>query len=165
MKHSTIEYRSLVKDIFLQPNIKKMFDYIQHGNVTCLEHSIRVSYKSYKICKFLKLDYKSAARGGLLHDYFLYDWHQSPYRLHGFTHPGRALANADRDFTLNKAERDIIKKHMWPMTIIPPRHIESFIVCLVDKYCSTIEVFRSIDEEFDHAYLFSDRVEPVVIND
>ena len=36
-------------------------------------------------------------------------------------------------------EADIIKKHMWPLTIIPPRYMESLIVSLVDTYCSAMD--------------------------
>lgn len=150
MKQSRREYIKSVRDLLAHDNVRLMSDHIQHGNVTCLEHSKRVSYKSYKVCKLLKLDHVAAARGGLLHDYFLYDWHESPYRLHGFTHPRRALINANRDFKLSKKEQDIIKKHMWPMTLIPPLYLESLVVCMVDKYCSTIEIFKSVDEEFNH---------------
>ncbi len=39
-------------------------------------------------------------------------------------------------------EKDIIKKHMWPMTAVPPKYKESFIVTCVDKYCATIEFFK-----------------------
>lgn len=159
MKQTRREYTELVKDLFAHDNVRQMSEFIQHGNVSCLHHSKRVSYKSYKICKFLKLDYKSAARGGLLHDYFLYDWHEYSYRMHGLTHPKRALANANRDFKLNKIEQDIIKKHMWPITIIPPRHLESLIVCLVDKYCSAIEVFRSVEDELNHVDEFFEDAE------
>lgn len=154
------EYKYIVRDIFSHHNVRKMSGYIQHGNVTCLDHSIRVSYRSYRVCKFLKLDYKSAARGGLLHDYFLYDWHKSPYRLHGFTHPRRALNNANRDFNLNIKEQDIIRKHMWPLTAIPPMCIEAFVVCMVDKYCSTIEVFKSVDEDLSFVDVMPEEVEP-----
>jgi uncharacterized protein len=91
----------------------------------------------------LRLDYRSAARGGLLHDYFLYDWHHAPYKLHGFKHPNRALKNAQNDFDLNKIEIDIIKKHMWPLTVTPPRYLESLIVGMVDKGCTISEVIRN----------------------
>jgi uncharacterized protein len=120
-----------------------MDKFMQHANVSCLEHSFYVSYVSYSICKRLKLDYSSAARGGLLHDFFLYDWHGTKIKtLHGVKHPGIALENANKYFELNSLEKDIIKKHMWPLTIVPPMHTESFIVTLVDKYCTTMEVLR-----------------------
>ena len=72
----------------------------------------------------LKVDRDSLVRGALLHDYFLYDWHdrRPERRIHGFTHTGIALHNADRDFELNDIERDIIGKHMFPLTVVPPRY-------------------------------------------
>lgn len=34
----------------------------------------------------------------------------------GFGIPGRALENAQRDFVLSDIERDIHRKHMFPLT-------------------------------------------------
>lgn len=120
--------------------------YIQHGDTSCLMHMIAVAYYSDKTAEFLRL--KRIHRhelivGALLHDYFLYDWHdgRKERRIHGFTHPGIAFKNADEDFDLSDIAADIIKKHMFPLTIIPPVYIESWIVCLVDKICSVYEAF------------------------
>jgi len=83
-------------------------------------------------------------RGGLLHDFFLYDWHVKNQRkgLHGFTHPRVALENAIEHFDLNDTEKDIIEKHMWPLTIRLPKTKESLVVSLVDKYCSLLEIAK-----------------------
>jgi hypothetical protein len=80
-------------------------------------------------------------RGALLHDYFLYDWHEKDggHRLHGFRHPAFALYNASKDFSLNRKERNIIARHMFPLTVLPPRCLEAWIVCFVDKYCAFSE--------------------------
>ena len=43
------------------------------------------------------------------------------------------------DFNLNEKERDIILKHMFPLTVKPPRFKESYIVMLADKYCAVYE--------------------------
>jgi uncharacterized protein len=136
-------FESSIRDLMLSPVVHSMDQYIHHGQVTCLEHCLSVSWHSYLVCRRLGLDYRAAARGGLLHDLYLYDWHfaDSHTGLHGFNHPATALRNARRYFSLNLREQDIIAKHMWPMTIIPPRHRESLVVCLVDKYCALIEVF------------------------
>jgi uncharacterized protein len=104
-----------------------------------------VAYLSYRVCKFLKLDYRSAARGALLHDFFLYDWrnHDVPdlarKKFHGIEHPTIAVANAKKHFSINEIEEDIIKKHMWPLTLTPPKYKESFIVSFADKYLSSKE--------------------------
>lgn len=125
--------------------VKSMEQYFQHGETSCLSHSIAVALISLKIVHHLglKCDKQSLIRGALLHDYFLYDWHKSdkPFRFHGLTHPKTALKNASTDFDLTHIEKDIIKKHMFPLTLTPPKHRESLIVCLADKICAVYEVF------------------------
>lgn len=142
--YSYIEYKKCINDLMQNETVRSMEKFMQHSNVTCLEHSIYVSYISYLICRRLRLDYLSAARGGLLHDFFLYDWHiTKPNKgLHGFTHPHTALENANKNFCLNEIEKDIILKHMWPLIIRLPKYKESFIVSFVDKYCTLMEIIK-----------------------
>ena len=123
--------------------------YMQHGKTSVYRHSISVAYGSYKAAKKLNqkgmnLDEKAVIRGALLHDYFLYDWHvKSENRpLHGFFHPGRALKNAECDFQLNDMERDIIYKHMFPLTLYLPKYKESVLVCVMDKWVATVETIK-----------------------
>lgn len=138
------EYIECIRDLIDHDIVRSMKNYIQHSNIDCLEHSLYVSYSGYLVCKRLGLDYRSAARGGLLHDFFLYDWHiGKPYRgLHGFKHPYIALKNANQYFHLNGMEQDVICKHMWPMTIKPPKYKETCIVIAADKYCAFMEIFN-----------------------
>ncbi|TCX50567.1 MULTISPECIES: HD domain-containing protein [unclassified Dehalobacter] len=136
------EYRDCIQELIINEKLYVMEKYIHHNQSTCLEHSFSVSYTSFILCRTLGLDFRSAARGGLLHDFFLYDWHTTkPEKgLHGFTHPSAALENAGRYFILNDVEKDIIIKHMWPLTVKTPRYIESFIVAFADKYCTLYEI-------------------------
>ncbi|MFL0194785.1 HD family phosphohydrolase [Clostridium sp. WILCCON 0269] len=138
------EYKHCINDLIQNEAVLSMGNFIQHSNISCLRHSIYVSYMSYLVCKKLGLDYSSAARGGLLHDFFLYDWHIKRYDsgLHGFTHPYTALGNANKLFHLNDVEKDIIVKHMWPLTIKLPKYKESFVVTLADKYCASMEIIK-----------------------
>lgn len=137
------EYLSCIGDLIAHPLVLSMKNYIQHGNTDCLGHCLYVSYTGYLLCRRLGLDHRSAARGGLLHDFFLYDWHQkgSSGGLHGFTHPRTALRNADGHFDLGAVEKDIIAKHMWPMTLTPPLYKETLIIIAADKYCALREIF------------------------
>ncbi|UWG96692.1 HD domain-containing protein [Dehalobacter sp. DCM] len=139
-------YLECVGDLIRNDQLYTMADYLQHGNTTCLEHSFYVSFLSYRLCKAWGFDYRSAARGGLLHDFFLYDWHkQKPDSgLHGLVHPRIALKNAKKYFRLNPAEEDIILKHMWPLTIVPPACKEALLVSVIDKYCTGMEVIGSV---------------------
>ena len=140
------EYDNIVKDIINNKKVLEMKKYKQHFNTNCYEHSLDVSYISYKVGKKLHLDYKSLARAGMLHDLFLYDWHVKNGRkgFHAFTHGKCALNNASQLFDLNKKEKDMIKKHMWPVTPIPPFSIEGFILTLVDKYCASKEIVKHV---------------------
>ncbi len=119
-------------------------DYIQHGSVSVYAHCISVAAESLRIARRLRLnvDTDSLIRGALLHDYFLYDWHDNPdgrHNLHGFTHPYKALKNAIEDFDLNEKECDIIVHHMFPLVPVPPHSKEAWVVCLADKICATRE--------------------------
>ena len=42
-----------------------------HHGINRYDHSLRVARKTYKICKKFKLNYVSATRAALLHDFFL----------------------------------------------------------------------------------------------
>lgn len=137
------DYGACVRDLLESPGVRTMDGFIQHGTVSCLTHCRHVSYLSFVACRLFGLDAPAAARGGLLHDYFLYDWHTSaPCRWHGFRHPGLALKNARRDFVLTGVEEEIIARHMWPLTITPPQHAAAFMVSIADKICTTAEVLE-----------------------
>ncbi|WP_100065291.1 HD domain-containing protein [Miniphocaeibacter massiliensis] len=118
-------------------------EFIQHGETSVYEHSIKVAYLSCEIAmKYnLKVDYKLLIRGALLHDYFLYDWHDRKAHdgWHGFRHPKRAWENAKKEFSLTKVEGDIILKHMFPLVPFLPKYKESWIVCMADKISATTE--------------------------
>jgi len=138
------EYYETVSDILRHEEFRKLKDYFHH-NSSIYRHVHDVAYLSYRISKFLGLDYRSTARGALLHDFFLYDWrnHDAPdlprEKFHGLEHPKIAVANARKYFSLNDIEEDIIRKHMWPLTLVPPKYKESYIVSFADKYLSSKE--------------------------
>ena len=131
-------------DILSSDGMKSEKNFIHHGDFSCFDHSLRVAAASvYIAVKFgISVDMRSLVRGALLHDYFLYDWHENDpsHRLHGFHHAKRALMNAEHDFCLNNIEKEIIIRHMFPLNITPPRYAESRIVCLADKLCAAGEV-------------------------
>ena len=136
-------------DILHSENFQKTRHHIQHGTMPVYRHCLDVAKQSIQINKALGLgcSERDLIRGALLHDYFLYDWHTqdyvSPHKLHGFYHPGRALKNAQQEYQLTPRERDIIKKHMWPLTISAmPMCREAWIVTMADKWCSLMETFH-----------------------
>lgn len=123
--------------------LMKMKEYVQHGDVSTYDHAVLVAFYSCMLaCRLrLKYDERALIRGALLHDYYLYDWHEKEawHKWHGFRHPRFAMENAQRDFHLSEKEIEIIRKHMWPLTIIPPRCKEAWIVNGTDTWISLIE--------------------------
>lgn len=135
-------------DILNSQNFHMTKQHIQHGNVTVNAHVMNVARYSLALSEKLHIpcNRRALIRGALLHDYFLYDWHkpdmENPHKLHGFYHPGTALRNASKEYRLTKRERDIIKKHMWPLTVVPPACREAWIVTMADKWCSLMETIH-----------------------
>ena len=128
------------------PDVKIMGQYAQHRTNNTLAHVCHVASVSHKIEKafFLHLDEEALLKGAMLHDYYLYDFHQHPvsaYR-HGTGHAAIALSNAEKVFALNSKERNIIYSHMWPLNLTHlPRCREAWVVTVADKVCEIEEMF------------------------
>lgn len=120
----------------------KLSDQEMRHFVSC----VRVAYVSYFFAArlYLSVDQERLVRGAILHDLYLYDWHEKKSgrpRLHGFRHPGVALQNARQHDQPSPLEEDSIQSHMWPLTIRSlPKSKEAAIVCLTDKLCSLAEI-------------------------
>ncbi len=150
MLEISAEHEEILKDVLCEINaasFRQGRQFVQHGNTNVCKHSIMVAYRCCQIAenRGLSVSYKEMIRGALLHDYFLYDWHDREHehkRPHGFYHPSAALKNATRDFVLTDIEKDIIKKHMFPLTPIPPKYTESWLVCISDTVCSIGETLK-----------------------
>ena len=133
------DYTMLIEDILENKEFQKLENIVHHGT-SRLKHSIKVSYYSYQICKVLRLDHISAARAGLLHDFFLEKNNIKKQKLKSFfIHPRIALKNAIEHFELNEKEKNIIMSHMFPINIILPEYLESWIVSIIDKIIGTYE--------------------------
>ena len=157
------EFNNIIRPLIENDTVQQMKNFRQHYETTCFDHCLTAAYYCYCICKKYNLDYKSATRAAMLHDLFLYDWRKrQPDRkgLHAFTHGRTACENACKLFDLNDKEKDIIIKHMWPVTIAFPKSFEGFILTFVDKYCAMYESFEILKSRlfmkktFRHAYIF-----------
>lgn len=144
-------FHDCVKDISLSPVFQSMDKFVQHGDISTMEHTICVAYCAFNLARKKGLDYRTTARGALLHDLYLYDWHikdfkKRPPLTHGFTHPAKAAENAKKYFNISDAEYKIIRNHMWPLTVfhIPPTK-EALTVSLADKHCAWRETMGTYD--------------------
>lgn len=129
----TLHRDPLLSDIIDHKLFLSMGSYRHHAKVSCLDHTLQVADLVYTMARCWGLDYHSATRGALLHDFYLYDWHTGGPGLHGLKHARIALRNAESVFSLNDIEKNAILRHMWPLTPIPPRYPESLLVSLADK--------------------------------
>lgn len=143
----TDEYIEIISPIITNKEFLKRKNYHHHENRSVYGHSLLVSIYSYHLAKKIGMDYRSAAIGGLLHDFYYEDWQLSTKKKslkesHGFVHAREALENSRRIFPqlLNKKIENIILRHMFPLNFVPPLYLESWLISFVDKYCS-MEVF------------------------
>ena len=146
------EFMEIIKPLIENEKVQEMKKYRQHYETTCYDHCLEASYYCYKICKKFKLDYISSAKAAMVHDLFLYDWRKrQPDRkgLHAFTHGKTAYENASKILDLNPMQKDMIIKHMWPLTLALPRYKETYILTLVDKYCALSESFHEIASRYE----------------
>lgn len=147
-----------VSDIYFSDEVQSLKQYEQHLEIDRLQHITTVAYLSYKICKKLSLNYESAAKAAVMHDLVYYDWRDGKtgkwHKLHGYKHPNYACLNAMELYPeLSDMEDNIIRRHMWPLTVMPPKYKEGFVVTFSDKYCAAIEVLYSINKNYRRKFL------------
>lgn len=139
------EYYAHVEDIISHPEVQRLSQFTQHGDSNRLQHCISVSFMGFLMARRLKLNARAVARGGLLHDLFFYYSQDKIFDgLHFLVHPRIALANSEALFELTDLEREIIACHMFPVCTRFPRHWESQIIQLADKYCAVNEAIAFI---------------------
>lgn len=151
-------FLDIVGDLLHSDEVQSLQIFEQHLDIDRLQHITSVAYISYQLSKKFKLNYKSAARAAVLHDLVYYDWRDGVngkwHKLHGYKHPRLAVMNSKELYPdLSALEEDIIKKHMWPLTVIPPKYLEGFIVTFADKYCAAREVYYSKNLKYKNKFL------------
>ena len=116
------EFYLHIQPLLQNEQVQGMESYIQHNCFSRLSHSLDVAYYSFFIAKLLRWDTASTARGALLHDLYFYDRRKEGRNPKGHlrSHPKLALENARKVCELNKVEENIIRRHMWLVTLTPP---------------------------------------------
>ena len=144
------EFFSLFADLWHTPEVQSLKQYPQHSDIDRLRHILSVTYVAYRLALDKNADPVQTVRGGILHDLFYYDWHDGDWshRPHGYRHPGFALENARKLTKLTPIEENIIYRHMFPLTPIPPKYKEGLLVSFADKYCATLELLIADNEKF-----------------
>ncbi|MBR3815467.1 MAG: HD domain-containing protein [Clostridia bacterium] len=148
----------VVGDIYYSEEVQSLAQYEQHLEIDRLQHITGVAFIAYKLSKKLGLDYKAAARAATMHDLVYYDWRNGEtggwHKNHGYKHPKYACYNAkELCGNISDIEYDAILRHMWPLTLVPPKYKESFIVTFSDKYCAAREVLYSVSHRYKSKFL------------
>lgn len=137
-RYTDLEFERIISSVLEIEEFNRL-KFITHHGITRYEHSVRVAYLSYKVCKMLHLDYKEVTIAALLHDFFTdeveHENNTNKLRLH----PHCAVKNASKYFDLTEKQVDIISTHMFPVTFTPPKYIESWIVDFVDDIAALYE--------------------------
>ena len=147
------DWFNITKKIILSHEFQKR-KLMKHHDDTVFEHCILVSFEAYQISlKYDDIDSEICAIAGLLHDFYPEAWQYTKslekldesYRqrflnnkklnMHGFVHGKKAMENAYKYYPkiMNKKIANSIKNHMFPLTIIPPRYKEGWIITMADK--------------------------------
>lgn len=142
MEHHLSSFCQTTGDLLHSHPVRSMAQWAHHGPITCLDHSLFVAYLSYRAARILGLDARAAARGGLLHDLYLYDPRDRSAHPGNqcFDHPRAAARNAGELTELSPKEHNIILSHMWPLGGAMPRSAEALLVDLVDTVCAGMEL-------------------------
>lgn len=136
-----------IKYLIKNGKFAQLKNHRHHRNYSTYEHSVSVAKLSLNIAdKFrIKTDREELVTAALLHDYYLYDWHDfsdGTHRFHGFRHGKKACFNATRDYSINKRQQNAIKNHMFPLCM-PPTTKMGVIITIADKICSFREILFS----------------------
>lgn len=156
------DWYDIVKDILLHDEFQKRKLFNHHHDMSVWDHSILVSFKSYMAARYYGADARVCAIAGLLHDFYTQAWLMNDelakledgkyvqnigvkkplFKMHGFTHARDAAENYVRYFPEleDKKITNSIKRHMFPLNIIPPRYFEGFIITSIDKLNSVREL-------------------------
>ena len=162
------EWFEIVKPILINEEFQKRKLFPHHHNLSVWQHSILVSFKSYMSARYFNADERICAIAGLLHDFYENAWlyneelkqlengkylkdinvKKTFFQKHGFTHAKSAAKNYIKYFPEleNKKITNSIKRHMFPLNIIPPRYKEGLIITCIDKInsCSELPSLKNI---------------------
>ena len=162
LNRSFDEWFLIVEEVLLHDEFQKRKLFAHHHDMTVWDHSIFVSFKAFLVAKYFGADQRVCALAGLLHDFYPQAWLYNAeleklengkylkeynvkkplFKMHGFIHASEAALNYVKYFPWLEDERitNAIKRHMFPLNIVPPKYKEGYIVTMIDKWNSVHEL-------------------------
>lgn len=139
MKKRYKKFDTIAKEFLGNEKFMRIQNESHHG-ITRYEHSMRVARNVYKLSKKLNLDYISATRAAIVHDFFINEeFGINRGLIQGVVHPDIALANAKGEFKINEIEANAIEAHMFPLSTCLPNSKEAWCLTAVDKAVAIYE--------------------------
>ena len=150
-------FDSIAKEMLSNKKFLRLSHESHHG-ITRLDHSLNVAKKVYKYAIKFNLDYVSATRAAIVHDFFTNAEFISNHGLiQGVVHPDIALANARGEFEINDMEANMIESHMFPLSVVVPKSKEAWLLTAVDKMQAVYEYasfkfnYHKLTDKFGYA--------------
>lgn len=141
-----MEFEEIIKEIINNEKFKELKNIKQHGRKnTRYMHCYNVAKETYYKCKKKNLDYISATKAALLHDFYNEHYNNLLKRIVlFFNHGNKSLENSLKYYNLSEKEKNIIASHMFPATYVIPKYKESIIVSLMDKKIAFKEIIDNL---------------------
>ena len=139
--------QSAGETILNSERFRAAWDIPHHPGISVAQHSLHVAMESCRMAEWLNLhgahiNLEDTIQCALLHDIGMTEnrIYSSPAWRKAYTHPSRGMEVAEKEYHLNSAQADAIRRHMWPVCIIPPVHALGWIVTAADKISSIKEL-------------------------
>lgn len=134
---------------------------VSHHNTSVAEHSLKTADVAWQISSWLNkhgfhVNRRDAVRASLLHDIGMTDEaiHESVSWKKAYSHPKRSAKIARSEFDVKDEQVNAISRHMWPVCVVPPKHMIGWVVMAADKCASMQEylgpVYRRIVKRRKH---------------
>lgn len=84
-KQDKARIQQILKRYLDREEVQSMQRFVQHGRTSTYAHSVNVVKLSYWLNKkfHLNADERALLTGALLHDFYLYDWHEKATGING----------------------------------------------------------------------------------
>lgn len=150
MKEDTSEIKNEILriggDIIHSDRFRKAWETDHHVEFNVAAHSLEAAGYALLIARWLerhgvKVNEEDVVRAALLHDIGMTEdrvWRSPSYRK-AYSHPKRGYQIARDEFGANRQQLEAIRRHMWPLCLIPPRHLTGWIVLTADKASASRE--------------------------
>ena len=141
--------QQLGADVIRSARFRSAWEIPHHRTGNVALHSLNVAKESCRLAFWLNrhgadINVKDAVCSSLLHDIGMTEKHVFHSRSwkKAYTHPIRGAEVAKNEYRTNSVQENAIRRHMWPICIVPPKHKEGWVVLAADKICSVKELLH-----------------------